>query len=222
MQKKDCICQETPHLVLCEGIDAYFFLIWLLDFFKKENKTFNVFKVYDFESTNKLKQNLRIIASMDGFKQIVRSVSIIRDAEKNAGSACQSIQTALGDNGFAVPTEPCCQTLGGSPTYPHIRTGFLLFPDCNASPQAGTLEDLCLRILAKTDAQIVLADADIALEPYKAQLPRLQKNRLHTYFSLTNEFVSLKIGEAAKAQAFRWSTPEIESLKSFLLEMAGS
>jgi hypothetical protein len=219
---KDKIYQGTPHLIFCEGADAYFFLIWLLDFFKKDNPAFNVFRVYDFGGIAQLELYLRNFAKTDDFKNIVRSLCIIRDAERDANSACQSIQAALRNCGFAVPAEACSWTPGDSTRYSQIPTGFLLFPSCNATPQAGTLEDLCLGILAKEEAETVLSSADVALEPYKGQLSRPHKNRLHTYFSLTDAFVSLKVGEAAKAQAFRWDAPEINSLKSFLARIAGA
>ena len=219
---RDKIFQETPHLIFCEGADAYFFLIWLLDFFKKNNPAFSVFWVYNFGGIEGLAQYLRNIAKTEDFKKITRSLCIIRDAETDATGACQSIQAVLGNCDFAVPTGPCSRTPNGSTIYPSIPTGFILFPDCNATPGNGTLEDLCLRILAKADAQTILSGADVALEPYKTQLPRLHKNRLHSYFSLTDAFVSLKIGEAAQAQAFRYDTQEIQSLTSFLLQMAGA
>ena len=228
--KKDKIkiYPETPHLILCEGADAYYFLIRLLDFFKEsdpgtksENDSgFKSFRAYDFGGTSELKQYLDSLAKTDDFKKIVRSLCVIRDAEASAEGAGQSIQRVFQDLGFAVPQKPCSWTTEGSEKYPSIPTGFILFPSCGATPENGTLEDLCLRILAKEGAKKVLSDADDALKPYTEQLPRLPKNRLHTYFSLTDEFVSLKVGEAAQAQAFCYDVSEIESLKSFLWQMA--
>jgi len=216
------IYEKTPHLILCEGADARFFLMWLLDFLKKDNPAFSVFRVYDFGGNTDLKQYLKNFAQTDGFKTIVKSLCIIRDAETGADSACQSIQMALNDCGFAVPEKPCSRVAGGNSSYPSITIGFLLFPDCNDTPQNGTLEDLCLRTLAQEEAADILSAADAALDPYKERLPRLHKNRLHSYFSLTDKFVSLKIGEAARDGAFRYDAPEIEALKSFLLQMAGA
>jgi hypothetical protein len=220
-KEKYKIDPETPHLIFCEGKDEYFFLIRLLDYLKLKELAFADFCLYDFGGINELKINLRNIVKTDGFKENVQSLCILRDAETNATSACQSITAAFRDCGFAVPTGPCSRADGGC-AYPQIATGFALFPDFDDKPKSGTLEDLCLRILAKSDSKDVLAHADTTLELYKKHLPQLHKNRLHTYFSLTKEFVSLKIGEAAKANAFRWDSPEINSLKTFLLQMAGA
>ena len=216
------ISAETPHLIICEGADAYYFIIWLLDFFIKSDSSFDVFCAYNFGGISELKQYLDILAKTDGFNKIVRSLCVIRDAEKDAAAACQSIQGVFRDLGFAVPQKPCSRTAEGSKKYPNIPTGFILFPSCDATPRNGTLEDLCLEILAKEGAASVLSDAETALEPYKAQLSRPHKNLLHTYFSLTDEFVSLKIGEAAQSRAFCLDGPKINSLKSFLLRMAGA
>lgn len=39
----------------------------------------------------------------------------------------------------------------------------------------------------------------------------------NTYFSVTDDFVSMKIGEAARANAFNWSTDKLVPLKKFIL-----
>jgi len=205
---------NRPHLILCEGADV----IWLLDFFKNSDEKFEQFWAYDFGGVDNLKSYLDIsIARINNFK-MAKSICVIRDAEKDAYGACQSIRDALKDKGFPVPSEPCSWVRDNECKHSHISTGFVLFPDCNSTPGTGTLEDLCLRILSKEGFNAILSDADKAIEPYKDVLPRLHKNRLHTFFSLTDEFVSLKIGEAAKAKAFDYDRPEITHIKTFLLQ----
>lgn len=222
MLKDTKIYPETPNLIFCEGADAKYFLVWFLDHAKQQTPAFSCFRVYDFGGITALTQYLRNIARTDDFKKIVKSLCIIRDAEKDASGACQSILGALRDNKFAVPDGPFTIKKDSASNYPHIVTGFLLFPSCSAKLENGTLEDLCLRMLAKPDFDVILADADSALSRYSAQLPRLHKNRLHTCFSLTNEYVSLKIGEATKARAFSFQGKEMNALKSFLMQMAES
>jgi len=143
-------------------------------------------------------------------------------AETDAAGACQSLCTALKDTGFAAPDKPCCCMTDSRAYHAHISTGFVLFPGCSAALQNGTLEDLCLRMLAQGDAKTVLSSVDAALAPYRQQLPRLHKNRLHTYFSMTDAFVSLKVGEAARDGAFCYALAEMESLKAFLLQVANA
>jgi len=140
LKKQDKIHADTPHLLFCEGADAYYFLIWLLDFLKKEADQFSAFRVYNFGGIAELKPYLRNIAKTDDFKKIVRSICILRDAEANASNACQSIQDALRDCEFSVPQGPCSRT-NGSACYPQIATGFVLFPSCDNRLRNGTLED---------------------------------------------------------------------------------
>lgn len=217
---KIVVSAETPHMVLCEGKDAYYFLCHLLGFFEKGNPAFRQFRVHDFHGNEDLRSCLSDLSKADGFDTVLRSLAIVRDAETDAAAACQSVKGALRDTGLAVPETPCSWTDTGTDGYPGIRTGFVLFPGCGVEPVDGTLEDLCLEMLAAADAGNILLDADAALERHRPQLPRLHKNRLHTYFSLTDEFVALKIGEAARANAFQYDVPQIESLKSFLSEAA--
>lgn len=72
-----------------------------------------------------------------------------------------------------------------------INVGFLLFPQLDSDPIEGTLEDLCLKIIKF-------------------------KTKLHSFFSLTDRFVGLKIGEAADAGAFDWDSPELEGLRKMI------
>ena len=44
------------------------------------------------------------------------------------------------------------------------------------------------------------------------------KTSLHCFFSVTDPFVGLKIGESAKAGAFDWSSEELSGLNSCLRE----
>jgi hypothetical protein len=216
-KERNKIYPETPHLIFCEGVDAYYFLIWFLDIVKRESEEFNAFRVYDFGGIAELRQYLHAIAQTDHFNECVQSISIIRDAETNAEEACQSVKDALRDGGFAVPESPCCRACNSNVQYRQIGTGFVLFPSCDAEPQNGTLEDLCLALLANENAESVLSNVDAVLTNYQFRRPH--KNRLHTYFSLTDEFVSLKIGEAARANAFSLQDTKIEALRAFLLKM---
>lgn len=219
---KKIIESGRAHLILCEGMDAYSFLINLLADIKLRELEFEEFHVYNFGGNSDLPVALKSLPLDANFKKL-KSVSIIRDAERDAQSAVQSVQGALRDTGFAVPKTPCCSAHDESAKYPAIKTGFVLFPTCSASCKSGTLEDLCVDILAGENSKSVLVDVDKALAPYMREngLRRPHKNRLHAYFSFTNEFVSLKIGEAAKARAFSWDSPQIESLKKFLRAMLG-
>jgi hypothetical protein len=58
------------------------------------------------------------------------------------------------------------------------------------------------------------------LENYRREpFSRIFKAKLHTYFSVHNDYASLKIGEAAAAGAFDWNSPVLDPLKNFIQEI---
>ena len=206
------------HLILCEGRDEQEFLIQFL-----ESDALSVFpgfssdiQVMDFGGNSELPKYLTILKNMDGFEKI-KSLLVVRDAETNAETACKEIQVALRKNDFPVPEIPCCwegETL---------RVGFVLFPTCDNTLQNGTLEDLCLSILSVTSADNTVEHIDkffANLEKYRGKpFGRIFKAKLHIYFSVHNDYVSLKIGEAAKAGAFDWKNATLNPLKNFIREI---
>ncbi len=60
------ISQETPHMVLCEGRDAYYFLCHLLDFFEKGSPALRQFRVHDFRGIEDLRSCLSDLTKADG------------------------------------------------------------------------------------------------------------------------------------------------------------
>ncbi len=206
------------NLILCEGRDEQEFLIQYLN---SDALSFlpgfsNDFQVIDFGGNSELPQKLAILKNMDGFEKL-KSLLVIRDAETNAKTACSEIRIALQKNDFPVPAEPHCWE-GKSP-----RVGFVLFPACDNTAQNGTLEDLCLSILSDSFAFDTLEQIDAFLnnlEKHRQKaFRRIFKAKLHTYFSVHNDYVSLKIGEAAAAGAFDWNHVALNSLKKFLQEV---
>ena len=119
---KKIIESGRAHLILCEGMDAYSFLINLLADIKLRELEFEEFHVYNFGGNSDLPVALKSLPLDANFKKL-KSVSIIRDAERDAQSAVQSVQGALRDTGFAVPKTPCCSAHDESAKYPAIKTG---------------------------------------------------------------------------------------------------
>ena len=228
MENEERLKLIKPHIIICEGKDDERFLIWLLNNFVQEgNNLFDEFQVINANGRDNLHMRLASISGHPGFddpKNAVVSIVVIFYAEKDAAATAHKIKNAFNKNGFAEPSAACtvCSNADASKVrYPKVKTGFALFPGCDEVIESGTLEDLCLRSLANENSQEVLSSADCALEKFKSQLSRIHKNRLHTYFSLTDEYVSKTIGQAAQANAFRTDVPAIDSLKSFLMEMHG-
>ena len=206
------------HLILCEGRDAEEFLIAYLNYeaLKSVPAFSNDFQVMDFGGINDLTSFVSALQKMDGFNQ-VESILIIRDAERDAENAINSIKTTLKNNYLSVP-ETTNKWSDGSP-----KIGYLLFPTCEQSIISGTLEDLCLSILSEEHCADILLDIDAFIDELKTKrnrtFPHEFKTKLHTYFSVTDSYVSLKIGEAARAGAFDWQNDKLSPLKNFLSEI---
>lgn len=124
----------------------------------------------------------------------------------------------LKKNNFAVPDSPCVVATP-SPDNIQVWVGYALFPELNSSEKNGTLEDLCLETLAGDSAEVLRKIADHAVTSVNSQLgplKRQHKNMLHTYLSLTDHFVGMKIGESAKANAYDFSACRLDPLKKLL------
>jgi len=212
---------KKDKLIICEGRDEENFLIALLnsDELSGESRFANDIQVLNFGGNSDLSSQLEKYKKMDGFENVTH-LMIIRDAEQDTIGAVKSIQGALNNNGFQFPEEPC-QWIYDDENDLYI--GFLLFPTCSKNLMAGTLEDLCLKILAKYDASACMEEVNIFLERLEKEHGKIFthkfKTQLHAYFSVSDDYVGMKIGEAANAKAFNWSSVELEPLKNFVRYM---
>lgn len=205
---------EEKNLILCEGPDAVGFLNEYLH--SQVAEWHGAIQVANFGGNQELRKSLELLQVTPGFSDLC-SLLIIRDAEKNAQAAVEQIQSALKKYCFAVP-EMQGEWKDGFP-----RTCFLLFPSLGREIKAGTLEDLCMSILAEPEVDKVTGRVDCFLDTLHQDglrdFSHLHKTKLHTYFSITNKFVTKNVGLAAKAGAFNWSHPNLEPLKNCLNEM---
>lgn len=211
------IKKGMQHLILCEGKDECLFMIYYLN---SEALSYNkqyseTVQVEDFGGNEDLCNALKSWSNDPNFLEL-KSLVVVRDAEKNAQAAVDSIINAFKNADLPVPPRSNEFKTGNG-----LKTGFFLFPKCSSEPVNGTLEDLCFSILMEKEAPISEIETFLSdLQTHKNRtFPRPFKTKLHTYFSITDKFVSLKIGEAAKAGAFDWSSPELEPIRIFLDEM---
>lgn len=205
-----------PYLLLCEGRDAEGFLINYLNSneLAQDQRLSNEIQVLDFGGNDDLSSFLMNLKNMDKF-ETVTSLAVIRDAERDYAKACQEVSSSLKKSGFI--SSECCGTWikndGG------LNVGFMLFP---LNDNAGTLEDLCLQILREKDNKTILSSIDKFLSAmessYGRNYRRKHKNKLHTYLSSSDEYVTMPLGLASSAGAFDWGSRELEPLKNFLIK----
>lgn len=212
------IVKRMQHLILCEGKDAQRFMIYYLNSKAlADNKQYSeAVQVEDFGGNEQLSSALKLWSKDPEFLNL-KSLVVLRDAETDAQSAVDSIKSAFRKADLPVPACPHQFETDGS-----LKTGFLLFPECSSNLKNGALEDLCLSILEESEVSGISEIDGFLSDLEKREIrtfPRRFKTRLHTYFSITDDFVSLKIGEAAKAGAFDWNSSKLDQMKSFLEEM---
>ena len=205
-----------PYLLLCEGRDAENFLINYLESeaLTQDQRFSNEIQVLDFGGNDDLDRFLMNLKNMERFDQVT-SIAIIRDAEKDFAKACSDVTRSLRKSGIISPDS--YGTWVNDDT--GVNVGYLLFPLNN---EAGTLEDLCLNILSESNIESILSSIDTFLttmeSSYGRSYHRKHKNRLHTYLSSSDEYVSMQLGLASKAGAFNWDSVYLEPLKRFLTE----
>ena len=205
-----------PYLLLCEGRDAEGFLINYLNSstLAQDRRLSEGIQVFDFGGNDDLATFLMNLKNMDKFDR-VSSLAVIRDAEKNYEKACHEVGSALKKCGLTSPDSSGLWTDDGT----GLRTGYMLFPlNC----QAGTLEDLCLQILSEKNNNRILSSIDAFLGGMESSAGRsyrrIHKNKLHTYLSSSDEYVTMPLGVAASSGAFDWNSDQLEPLKEFLME----
>lgn len=203
-----------PYLLLCEGRDAEGFLINYLgsEALSQDKRFSNEIQVMNFGGNSDLDNFIMNLKNMENFDQ-VRSLAIVRDAEKNYNKACNEIVRSLRKSNIACPSS--CGEWVQNNTQPSV--GYMLFPLNN---KEGTLEDLCIKILAETNSSGLLSSIDEYLaeleKAFGRTYRRKHKNKLHTYLSTSDKYVTMPLGMASKAGAFDWNSTCLDPLNIFL------
>lgn len=216
---------EHPYVILCEGRDEELFLRYYLEYLVAENLVPDSFNIIDLGGNEEMKKTLPLFPSLDYFDQM-KGFLIVRDAETNAAGAAQSIQKTMNAS-FSVSVPITGEVVESQES---IHFGFVLLPGRkeNGTFYDGTLEDLCCNILAIKDDKtsrfnlLGMADAYVKKVEERRRKPfrTVHKNRLHAYLSGTDEFVGLKIGEAAHARCFDFSSRALDFLKDAIVRLS--
>jgi len=195
-------------LLIAEGRDAHVFSIYACQAFRQDREV----HVMNFGGNTELSFFLRELKTLEGFDKL-QSLVIARDAEKDTSSAVDSVKSALKKAELPSPNTPFCFATDGPP-----KTAFMLFP--GPACKDGTLEHLCLNTI-QDDANL-MACVEVFLGcivETGEQLRQIHKNRLHAYLSGKDKYKGMKLGEAAKAGAWKWDHPVFTPFKKIIQEM---
>lgn len=199
---------KYPKLLLVEGADALHFFIKALEVFGVDDV-----QVLDFGGISDLTNYLKALSLYQNFDSVT-SLVIARDAETNSDSAISNVKKSLQQASLSIPEKPF------EFTEKDPKIAFMIFPGFEkAKLQSGTLEDLCLDIV-KDCSTFDCVDTYIqCLQSNGHEIKRPHKTKLHTYLSGKNDFVGLKIGEAAKAGAWDWDHIRLKPFKDVIIAM---
>lgn len=212
---------EKPYLILCEGIDVENVMIGYLnsDALAFDRRFANDIQTLNFKGVEELPVYLSNLKKMEGY-EIVRQILVLRDAERDVQKAINMVKKAFRVNGLPVPDSVHAWIKANDSSERKIATAFTLLPTCDANPTEGALEDLCLNILKAEYADDMQKDIQGFINEVKNKYGSVSahehKSRLHTYFSVNEDFISLKIGEAALAGAFDWGSEKLKGLKELM------
>jgi hypothetical protein len=193
---------RRERVLAVEGRDAEVFFVALLHHLRRVDEI----EVRNFGGLGYWPTYPRALAATPGFAAVT-SLGIVRDAERSARSALQSIQTALAAAGLPVPSRHAVVAVGT----PNV-SAFIL-PDGN---RPGMLESLCLSAVASDPATACLDPYfDCVKQQGVVPTRNPEKARLHAFLA-TRHKPDLLLGQAASAGYFPWDDPVFEPLKDFL------
>jgi hypothetical protein len=227
---------ERSHLIVCEGTDdkeyISVFLCSILehDFSVIEknkddiNYFIDKFQIFSVNGVSKIPNFIKGLPVLADFNKI-KAIIVICDSESEPQKTETSITSSLREKSldkkhFVIPSGPCCFTKPEIDKGQHdIAIGYALFPNL-IYPGDGALENLCIKTFSSPNFKL-LELVDNTLETARKinnidKFKRLHKNKLYTYLSLTDDFVGMKLGIAARHKAFNLSHIILDPLKNML------
>ena len=141
---------DKPHVIFCEGVDEFHFLIAYLKHLKNREPSFqdccNVIDLGGIADMGKQFANIPNYPQYDDMESFL----FVRDAEQNALGAVASLKNGIKNVwGIEIPDDGTPQM-----TEDGAKVGFFLFPGFDTSTgkfRNGTLEDMCLDMLRIDD-----------------------------------------------------------------------
>lgn len=212
-------------LLLVEGIDdAKFF-----DAFLKDGLNAYNIQVVQVRSKDNFRLFLTVtLKNAENFAGL-RRLGIVRDADTSAADALKSLQDSLRDAAMPAPEQPW-----ETARTENLNVSIALMPDGTSN---GNLEELCLRALDDASLECIdsyiecvnsiggtIADNSLAKAKVFAYLatgpvPRFRTGRVNE--STRRRAPGLRLGDAAEARVWDWTSPAFAQMRQFLSDLAG-
>ena len=168
-------------------------------------------QIQNFGGVSQLSDFLEGFVGATGFRETVRSLGIVRDAETSAGGAFQSVQSALRNAALPVPDSLAERT----DTNPAVTV--LILPGDN---RQGMLETLLCESFADTSVDHCIDDFFECVESLPdASIERSDKARAHAYLT-TKPNPHFSVGVAAKNDYWDLNHSVFSTVRDFLRMIA--
>jgi len=220
------IALEEPRLLIVEGThDKAFFqaLLRHMGIAGQERV-----EVLDVGGKTGLSGNLTLVARSPELRDFAEkgtaiSLGVVRDADDNAASAFESVNSALRNNGFPVPDEPGAIRKGnlsrsGAPAIPDVAISVFIMPGAGGT---GALEELCIDAIhyepayACVEAFFECIDREAPLKGPR----RVAKAHAHAYLATKADPVT-HAGLGAQKGYWPFDSEVFDELKAFLRQVA--
>ena len=163
-------------------------------------------QIQNFGGVNDLRAFLLALVNAPGFRDIVQSVGIVRDAETSAQDAFQSVQSSLSNARLPMPNQP-----GGSPA-----VTVLILPGDN---RPGMLETLLNETFANTPEDACINAFFECVEAVPAvSINNPDKARAYAYLT-TKPNPHHSVGMAAKQRYWDLNHPVFNQIRQFLMAL---
>lgn len=168
-------------------------------------------------SKDNLQTYLEIFTAKAAFKETVKALGVIRDAEtKPADSAFQSVCAALKGAKLSAPTG--IGRFGGG----LLAVGVFILPNCR---DAGMLETLCLQAAENAEHTsesklLPCVDEFFACLGKNGQKPANPQKARFAGYALAQDVIDPQLGRAAQQGKIPWVSPSFNLLKDFLNRFA--
>jgi len=194
---------KHPHLLIVEGLEDARFFSALIEHMRLEKVQIQIIVA---GGKTEIRNRVRAIANAPGFKEMVVSLGILRDANSDPNAAFQSIRDAL--KAVGLPSPNCqLEVVGSKP-----RVGVLILP--GSSP--GSLEDLCLASVTEDPAMACVEQYFECLKKLGSLLPdNISKAKIHVFLA-SRPKAGLRLGEAAEKGYWPWNHEAFEPIKNFI------
>lgn len=193
---------DRPSVLLVEGKTGEWFFRSLLEHLGHDGT-----QIVDFGGVSQLAGMIARVGTDPRFRLTGRRLAIVRDAEKDAPGAFQSVAHALVKSGLTAPAAP------GSWTEDALSIGVFILPD-NLGP--GMIETLCLS--AENAARRECVGQFAACMAAQGAPAAGDKETMQALLAIAG-VGNPQVGAAARQSYFDWASPSFAALRAFVSEL---